>query len=148
MRNRQVGPDAVILAEVVAQTTYKPGWTFELREIDRGQGCQGLTLIVQAQVPDSCNEGQTIGFAHLFPVLPAAYNRKAWIGWVLECVRMVEKHETLEWFRVNGEQVCFPSHAPGDNPYAVHWVRGSDEAFAAAAPWNGDSVSDEHFTEA
>jgi hypothetical protein len=147
MRNRQVGPDdaADILADVVAQTTYKPGWTFELREVERGQGSEGLTLLISATVPDSCNEGAQVGFCHLFPVLPAAYNREAWTGWVLECISMVERHEALEWFRVNGEQVFFPSHAPGDNPYATYRVRTTEQAFAAAQPWQGGPVTDEHF---
>lgn len=152
MRNRQVGPDwsTAILADVVNRVTYKPGWTFELREIDRGQGCQGLTLLIGAQLVDSSNPGQTVGVMHLMPVLPAAYDEASWTGWVLEQIQLVEQHETLEFFQVDGQAPFFPGHGPGRNPYGVSRVihalpNTAEDAYAAAVPWVGAQVSDEHF---
>jgi hypothetical protein len=148
MRNRQIGPDhsTQVLADIVANLSYKDGWSFKLSEVDRGQGCQGLTLMISAEVRDSCGPGM-VGFLHLMPVPPAAYNRQAWLGWVLDQILLVEKHEALEFFRVNGEQAFFPSHAPGDDPYAVMQVRTRDEAHAPAKPWTGGACSDPHFRE-
>lgn len=147
MRNRQIGPDdaADILADVVANITYKPGWSMWLQEISRGQGCEGLTLLVQATVPDTCNEGESITFLHLMPVLPAAYDRENWVRWVFEQLQMVELHECLEWFRVDDRQPYFPEHAPGKNPYARVEIKSQAEAFAPAVPWVGGAPVDEHF---
>jgi hypothetical protein len=74
MRNLQKGDaDAArVLAELVPRITYKPGWSFELHEVDRGQGCEGLTLSIKAEVHDSFSDGMT-NVWHLMPVLPAPY---------------------------------------------------------------------------
>ena len=149
MRNRQVGPDeaAAVLAELIPRITYKD-WSLSLREVSRGQGCEGLTLIIEASVPDTTpGSSETITFAHLFPVLPAAYNEANWTRWVLECLIAVEQHEALEWFCVDGERPYFPSHAPGENPYTVERVNGKTtaSAYAPAAPWLIEPARDPHF---
>jgi hypothetical protein len=153
VRNRQVGPSdsADVLAALVAKITYKPGWTFELQEIDRGQGCQGLTLLIGATVPDSCNDGQTVGVLHLMPVLPAAYDEDSWIGWVMEQIHLVEQHEMLEFFKVDGEAPFFPGHRPGHNPYGIARFIGAvpqtrEQAYAPAVNWYGGPANDPHFT--
>ena len=147
MRNRQVAPSdkAAILADVVSRLTYKD-WHFELKEISRGQGCEGLTLMISATVPNAVAEGK-VQFLHLMPVPPAAYNEKSWTRWVLEQILLVEKHETLEFFRIDGEAIYFPAHGPGDDPYAILEIRSYDEAHAQAVPWTGAPVSDDHFNE-
>lgn len=43
---KQTAPDPEILHELVDALTYRPGWRFELRDIDRGQGSEGLTLVI------------------------------------------------------------------------------------------------------
>lgn len=148
MRNFNKGSEesAEILAEVVSQASYKPGWTFTLQEVERGQGCEGLTLLIAFDAQDSCSpNGSSVRGVHLFPVLPANYNREAWEDWILECVHLVERHETHEFFRVNGEQVYFPSHGPGRSPYVTFRVRAKDDAFAEAEPWYGGDPEDPAF---
>lgn len=153
MRNRQVGPDesTAILAALIPRITYKPGWTFELAEIDRGQGCQGLTLMIGATLIDSSDPVNTVGVLHLMPVIPAAYDEDSWIGWVLEQIQLVEQHETLEFFQVDGEAPFFPGHAPGRNPYGVSRVihalpKSREQAYAPAKSWFGGAPTDEHFS--
>lgn len=145
-RNHQVGPSdaAAILADLIPRITYKH-WTLTLQEISRGQGSEGLTLIIQAEVPDSLHDGQTVTFAHLMPVPPAAYNEAAWQRWVLEQILLVERHETLEHFKVDGTAPYFPSHGPGRDPYAILEVHDRAEAYAAATPWTGGPPIDPHF---
>lgn len=143
MRNIQVGPDSATAAleALVPRVTYKPGWTFELAEIDRGQGCQGLTLMIGATVRDSFSEG-SVQVLHLMPVLAAAYDEETWMGWIFEQIQLVEQHEALEFYRVDGDQPFFPGHAPGRNPYGVARVihaveKTREKAHEPAVPWCG-----------
>lgn len=146
-RNRQVGPDdaADTLADLVARVTYKPGWTFTLDEISRGQGCEGLTLLIRAPVVDSFNPTSTVEVCHLMQVPAAAFNERSWRRWILDCIQCVEQHETLEWYRVDGDQPYFPVHGPGQCPYPILEVQSRDEAHAEAVPRVGGSPKDEHF---
>lgn len=152
MRNRQAGPDAstAILADLVSRITYKPGWTFRLDDIDRGQGCHGLTLLIGATLTDSSNPYATVGVMHLMPVLPAAYDEASWIGWLFEQIQLVEQHEALEFFQIDGEAPLFPGHGPGRNPYGVSRViaaptKTHDVAYAPAVPWVGRRSTDQDF---
>lgn len=152
MRNLQQGnPESTqILADLIPKISYKPGWTFELAEIDRGQGCAGLTLMIGATLTDSSNPGQTVGVLHLMPVLACAYDEDSWLGWILEQIMLVEQHETLEFFQVDGDAPFFPGHAPGRNPYGVSRVilntpKDRNTAYAPAATWFGGPAVGEHF---
>lgn len=136
---------AAILADLVARTTYKPGWTLELRELDREQGSQGLTLCISATVPDSLHPGQTVSFLHLMPVMPAAYDAETWTRWLLDQLLLVEQHEALEFFKVDGNAPFFPEHAPGRNPYTIAQVKSHDQAHAPAQPFYGRPATGEHF---
>lgn len=146
-RNRQTGPDeaAGILAGLIPRITYKPGWQLELKELDREQGSQGLTLCISATVPDSLHPGQTVTFLHLMPVLPAAYDEETWVRWVLDQLLLVEQHEALEFYRVDDAQPYFPEHAPGRNPYTIAQVKTPQQAHAAAQPFYGRPATGEHF---
>src|SRR6478609_8000943 len=138
MRNRQVGADdaAVILSTLVPRITYKEGWTFELQEISRGQGCEGLTLMIGAEVADSFGNGPT-NVLHLMPVPPAAYDEETWQRWILDQILLVEQHEALEFFEIDGTKPYFPEHGPGRDPYAIAQVKTPEQAHAAAIPWSG-----------
>jgi hypothetical protein len=96
-------------------------------------------------VPDSFG-GPPIGILHLMPVLPAAYDEESWMRWVLEQIEMVERHEMLEFFRVDGDQPYFPAHGPGQNPYAIRLTTTRERAHAEAMPWHGGAPRDEHFS--
>lgn len=146
MRNRQVGPDdaAGVLADLVERVAYKPGWSFQLQEISRGQGCEGLTLMIGATVRDSFGDGD-VAVLHLMPVPGAAYDEGAWRRWILEQVLLVERHEALEFFRVDGDQPFFPNHDAGKDPYAIVETQTRDEAHTPATPWHGGAPVDQHF---
>ena len=145
MRNLQKGNEEStdILHALIPRISYKH-WKFSLQELNRGQGCEGLTLVIRAEVPDSFGNGMT-EFCHLMPVLPCAYDEDAWIGWVLEQILMVEKHESLEFFEVDGHKPFFPYHRPGGNPYEVHRVITEEQAHSPATPWSGGGPQDPHF---
>lgn len=146
MRNRQVGPDAALdtLADLVSKMSYKPGWRFELQELDRGQGSVGCTLLIWADVVDSINGGMT-QVCHLMPVFPAAYDRVSWTYWLMEQILLVEKHEAMEFFRINGAAPFFSEHAPGRDPYRMAIVKSQEDVDRPAQPWNGGPSLDAHF---
>jgi len=126
-----------ILADLVKHLTYKPGWEFRLEDVDRGQGCSGTTLLISAKVPDSWNPTETIGFLHLMPVPAAAYNRQSWTRWLIEQILLVERHEALEFFKINGEPPYFPSHAPGWHPYDLREHISPDDQLAPSLQYTG-----------
>jgi hypothetical protein len=148
VRNRQIGPDDAteVLARLVERVTYKPGWRFSLEEVSRGQGCEGLTLMIGATVRNSFAD-VNVDVLHLMPVPPAAYDEPTWRRWILEQILLVEKHEALEFFRVDGDQAFFPNHDPGKDPYAIIETQTRDEAHAPALPWTGGAPRDQHFFE-
>ena len=43
---RQVAPYPEVLDDLVARWRYRPGWTFRLADMDRGQDSEGLTLVI------------------------------------------------------------------------------------------------------
>lgn len=147
MRNRQVGPDdsAKILAKLVPRISYKPGWSFALDEIDRGQGCEGLTLLISFVSPDSLDPTRQTQGVHLMPVLPAAYNEDAWLYWIFEQIQMVESHEAMEFFKVGDDRPFFADHGPGRNPYALMRIKSPEQIEEDATPWHGGPATDEHF---
>ena len=148
MRNLQKGNEesTAILADLVSMLSYKPGWTFDLAEVSRGQGCEGLTLRIAGTVPDSWNPAETTSFLHLMPVLPAAYDRESWMHWLFEQISLVERHECMEFFEIDGEKPYFPSHAPGHAPYFLRRNIDRADALADALPYHGGPPRDFHFS--
>lgn len=122
MNNHQQGPPADTLAEVVAHTTYKPGWKLWLadqqRETEHLAGSQGLTLCISAVVKDSTTDGNTT-VEHWFIPPTASYDSETWQRWVLDCLIKVETHEAMEFFKVDGNAVFFPAHGVGRDPYTI-----------------------------
>lgn len=125
MKNEQHGPQhaAQALAEVVAQTTYKDGWTIKLEYRDRPTehyaGSKGLTLVIFATVPDSVRPGHNTHIEHWMAVPPTSWGKASWTRWILDQLILVETHEAMEFFTVAGEKPYFPSHGPGHDPYAI-----------------------------
>lgn len=119
--NTQTAPFPTELADLVAALEYRPGWAFELRDIDRGQGSQGLTLDVITLGYDSYhpNRGEQYGVHHYMPVPPAAYDRESWQRWLFEQCLLVERHEAMEFFTIAGVRPYAPNHGPGNDPYVV-----------------------------
>lgn len=118
---KQEAPDPTELVELVDALAYRPGWTFHLEDIDRGQGSEGLTLDIVTSGYDSYHpdRGQNYRVHHYMPVPPAAYDRRSWQRWLFEQVLLVERHEAMEFFVVAGEHPYAPNHGPGNDPYIV-----------------------------
>lgn len=141
MDNTQTGPpgSADLLQDVVSRATYKPGWAISLEHMGRGgehlAGGEGLTLRVRFSCEDSTRPGASTQLDHLFAVPPASYNRETWERFVLNCLILVETHEAMEFFKVDGRAPFFPAHgtANGFNPYTIQHRRPGDELPGAPA---------------
>ena len=116
------------LYDLVAKLQYRPGWTVELKHLDRGQGSEGLTLDIVTLGFNSYHpeRGQTYSVHHYMPVPPAAFNRRSWQHWLFEQLLLVERHEACEFFTIDGDKPYAPNHGPGNDPYMVVEV-GTDE---------------------
>ena len=117
----QTAPYPKILADLVADLEYRPGWTFDLQHVDRGQGSVGLTLSITTIGYDTYHpeRGETYRVLHYMTVPPAAYNKQSWTQWLLDQILLVERHEACEFFRLNGKIVFAPHHEDGYDPYMV-----------------------------
>lgn len=116
------------LSELVEQITYKPGWSFYLKDVDGEDGSGGLAFHVVSLTGDSFNFDSKIRVHHTFLVPLASYNRNTWAAWLFDRVRDVETHEAGEFFRINGFREFAPHHGNGEDPYRVWHV--SDYATA------------------
>lgn len=121
------------LMRVVERIEYRAGWTFEVKEIDRGQDSYGLTLIIRSLTADSYAPEMARKTKHYFIVPAASYNERTWRRWVFDCVLLVEQHEACEFFKVDGQRPYAPHHGNGENPYVI-FERGTDEE---ARKWPG-----------
>lgn len=121
---RQTAPYPAELAELVQGIYYRPGWRFRLDDIDRGQGSEGLTLVVTTLGYNSYHpeQGETYRVNHYMPVPPAAFDRRSWQRWLLEQCMLVDRHEACEFFQIDGERPYAPSHGPGNDPYLIREV--------------------------
>lgn len=136
---RQVAPYPVPLVNLIATLRYaRPGadrLQFHLGDLDRGQGCAGLTLTITRHGPDAYNPERFLTVNHYFPVPPAAYGLADWRRWLFDRISDVERHERMEWFAFLPQNItegstpedpeCWerpyrPVHAPGFDPYVVH----------------------------
>ena len=120
--NQQIAPYPEELSTLVDSLTYREGFVFHLRELDRGQGSEGLTLVINITGPDSYHPEKTVSVNHYFPVPPAAYDVRSWRRWLFDQIGLVELHERCEFFAVDGEKPYAPSHGPGNDPYLVREV--------------------------
>lgn len=124
MRQEAAFPD--LLADLVGKVAYRPGWVFMLHDdLDRGQGSKGLTLVITVKTTDSYPPHDTIRVAHYMPVPPAAYDARSWRRWLFDQCVLVDRHEAMEFFEIDGEKPYAPSHGPGNDPYLIREV-GTD----------------------
>ena len=117
----QRAPYPAVLEDLVSRLSYRPGWTFRLAELDRGQGSRGLTLVITTMGHDSYNPemGQGYRVNHYMLVPPASYDERSWRNWLFEQLLLVERHECMEFYRIDGQPVYPPAHGPGNDPYLV-----------------------------
>jgi hypothetical protein len=116
----QYSPWPQTLVNLVGRLEYRR-WKFKLDDIDRGQGSRGLTLIITTRGYDSYNpdHGENYRVNHYMPVPPAAFNEKSWRWWLFEQCLKVERHECMEFFKIDGKRPYAPLHGPGNDPYMV-----------------------------
>jgi hypothetical protein len=119
--NLQQAPWPGELADLVRNVKYRPGWLFSLQHVDRGQGSEGLTLIVTTLGYDTYHpeQGESYRVRHCFPVPPAAFDYGSWQRWLLDQVLLIEQHEACEFFQVGEGRPYAPNHGPGRDPYPV-----------------------------
>lgn len=112
------------LEKLVESVAYREGWRFTLADMDRGQGCSGLTLVVTTLTVNSYHpeDGTTYRVNHYFPVPAAAYDIRSWRRWLFDRVVEVETHEAMEFFRFGDERPYAPSHGPGNDPYIIREI--------------------------
>lgn len=116
---RQEAPYPAELDSLVGSLTYRDGWGFLLRGLDRGQGSKGLTLVITVTTVNSYPPHEPLRVAHYMPVPPAAYDERSWRRWLLDQVLLVERHEACEFFTIAGDKPYAPSHGPGNDPYLI-----------------------------
>lgn len=110
-------PKALALA--VRNLKYKPGFTFSLEHIDRGQGSVGLTFIVRTMHADAYHPDVVRGVLHYFIVPAAAYTLGEWERWIFDRLGDIDTHERGEWFQTPAGRPFAPNHGPGMDPYIV-----------------------------
>jgi hypothetical protein len=120
--NLQLAPFPHELQMLVDGLRFKPRYRVWLAYLDRGQGSEGLTLMVRSMEPDTYHPEETRGVLHYFPVPPAAYDYRSWRRWLLDRLLDIATHETCEFFVVDGERPYAPSHGPGNDPYLIREV--------------------------
>ena len=132
---QQTAPYPDTLADLVGRLSYREseGWRVwlddDLQRDKPGRHAgesRGMTLVVQRCGPDSYNPDSTIAVNHYFPVPPATYNARSWQWWLFEQIGLVELHERMEMFLIDGKPAYPPAHGPGNSPYLV-LAYGTDE---------------------
>jgi hypothetical protein len=99
--------DIAEIQEELARITYKPGWRF----LAYAGEWEGPHLVIQADLPDAYNPGQTVvvDIHSMLPPFRDVAGLHAWLAWRLG---RIEIHEMREFFRVDGKPI-FDPHAPG-----------------------------------
>jgi hypothetical protein len=116
-----------ILHGLLHRLTYRDGWLFRLENnLDRGQGSRGATLVITVQCANSAHPEEMIAVNHYMMVPAASYNERSWRRWLFDQIGLVERHERMEFYRLDGKAVYPPAHGPGNDPYMV-LEYGTDE---------------------
>lgn len=143
LNQRAPFPDDLRL--LVDKLTYKRGWHVELLGLDRGQGSVGLTLRITIECADSYHPDERRRVSHYMIVPAAAYDIRSWRRWLFDQIVLVERHEAMEFFQIDGVRSYAPSHGPGNDPYMVREVGDlvdQQMSFRGELPSNPDRGSD------
>lgn len=109
--------------DLVSRLSYKPGWALHVLD-DVEHDC--VLLRVSFTVPDST--GKQEGPMPLRIKYPLPYHRlkhmdeRLVLGWVGQKIMDVERHEHLEWFKLDGVPVRYP-HGPTGEPLYLTGAR-------------------------
>jgi hypothetical protein len=82
------------------RVSYRPGWKIEYHEGDWGDGW----IVVRAKVPDTYDPGREVEILHTgrVPSYLLDDDEETFIHWLAHFLQGVERHESREWFRVDG----------------------------------------------
>jgi hypothetical protein len=95
------------IADEVRRMSYKDGWAMSVFYPDE---FQGLYFAVDIDMPNSYKPDETVPL-HIESPLPAMTDADALKTWVLCRLIVIETHEALEWFKVDGKMYRDP-HDP------------------------------------
>ena len=96
------------LQDAVETITYKTGFSLNVMEPDLLQGPYLFILINQ---PNAYDQGATEVQLRIHSPIPPMKDYEAFFDWVLWRLKMVEIHECMEFFRVDGKIYLDP-HKP------------------------------------
>lgn len=117
----QMAPFPENLARIVPTITYKD-WALNLDVYEREVGGEGLTLRIRFQAPDNCQPDVVVFLIHDFEVPARILDDESWQRWVFDCIMLAERHEAMELFKVEGQQVFFPAHKQTSDMYETKHV--------------------------
>ena len=101
-------PPAMSLEDLVGSVSYKPGWKFRLG------GPGNRFVCVFATTPDSRDPSVERTTQHMFEP-PADCDDL--VRWLFERLLDAERHETGEFYKINGSAPFFPYHQNEGDPY-------------------------------
>lgn len=93
------GLDVEPLRNILRQFTYKPGWTFNIRDD---------MLAIRLLAPDTDNVENIISVNNEVVIPRFVDERFPWDRWLLDQIMNVERHEAQEFFKINGVKVFDP----------------------------------------
>jgi hypothetical protein len=110
---------------IVQGLTYKPGWTFSLenesnivfRDPNNNLGLYMLLRVGVRTIDSDTHEERYIPHTFLVPHLIECFDEESQMLWLLDVILKIERHETKEFFKINGERVFPPGHGPDQDLY-------------------------------
>lgn len=96
----QTFPDPTELRAAVDELRYgEPPWRVTVTHKNRGQDCEGLTLSIYPDKPDSYHPESHVNTVFTYPVPAAHFNRESWEEWLWARIAETEDHERAENFK-------------------------------------------------
>jgi hypothetical protein len=99
----------VEMQSLACRMTYKPGWTFEVRE----GAHEGTHLTIKTMVPDAYRPEELTSL-NVETFLPPFLTEEQFYNTVLWRIKRIEIHEALEFFRVDGKPWNDPHRPDAD----------------------------------
>jgi hypothetical protein len=106
--------DHTELEQLLADVTYRPGWTWALDDFGAGPLLHVTLLTVDSRSPGTQKQ-----FTHRIPAPLYVWDRAQWRRWLLDTLIAIETHEACEWFVEAGTRPFDPHHPDARTPYTV-----------------------------
>ena len=87
------------LNTALTSATYKPGYRLVVRDVPH----QGPYLTVRVFAPDANHRDEGPIELHIHSPIPPMRSRMEFYDWIVWRLSVIETHEVLEWFRVDGQ---------------------------------------------